>query len=445
LKCEITHSIIHTIIQPQSSEQKTPKNDFVTKMTESNEYDIIVAGAGLSGLSFLTELLRHQKWADARILLLDRDDKTTNDRTWCFWATPDEVAGWDGIIHRSWPIIQFLSTEYAAELDTGAYQYHMVRGIDFYDWARTAIAAAPNITWKKTHIEQIDAKNGRVTTTDGVYAGRWVLNSALSPLPLLPHPSGQYERPPISTSTLPYSTLRKPDADTIWLLQHFQGWVIEVPDQAFDPLQATLMDFRIEQAGETRFVYVLPLSSTRALVEFTVFSPVLLAHEVYEEALKSYLTEFLNLRSWQVLDEEFGVIPMTDHGFGGRSDGLVIHIGTVGGMVKGSSGYAFKRTRQRMRQFVDDWAATGSPSVHLLRSPKRFRMYDSIFLRALVSGRVSSQVVFSSFFKKLGGTTVFDFLDEKTSFLTDLKALSSVPTPPFLWSFFRQLRRLWSV
>ena len=44
------------------------------------------------------------------------------------------------------------------------------------------------------------------------------------------------------------------------------------------------MDFSVPQKGNTRFMYVLPISATEALVEYTLFSEHLLEKTAYEEA-----------------------------------------------------------------------------------------------------------------------------------------------------------------
>ena len=47
------------------------------------------------------------------------------------------------------------------------------------------------------------------------------------------------------------------------------------------------MDFDIPQEGSTRFMYVLPINSMEALVEYTVFSEELLDYSRYESGIKS--------------------------------------------------------------------------------------------------------------------------------------------------------------
>jgi len=53
------------------------------------------------------------------------------------------------------------------------------------------------------------------------------------------------------------------------------------------------------------------------------------------------LKEYLNITDYSLLEEEFGVIPMTDHVFT-PVDGNIVHLGTAGGQTKPSSGYTFR-------------------------------------------------------------------------------------------------------
>ena len=401
----------------------------------TKKYDLIFAGAGLSALSIVTRMVENPFFAGKKILLIDRDRKEKNDRTWCFWATKDELQFIPPVITRSWPDLYFYSDQYSAQLDTGDYQYQMVRGDGFYHWAKKVLALYPQVEWLHTDIQNIDEISGTVTTTLGKYQADWVLNSALVPFPLLPDIKKDLFQTPFTAikSRIP--------ENNIYLLQHFKGWVIRSPEPVFDPSAVTFMDFRVAQSGHTRFVYVLPLSSTEALVEYTVFSPDLLPEEEYEAALKDYIKRFLNIEIYEVIETEYGVIPMTDFAFPNPKNGRVIAIGTAGGFVKGSSGYAFKQTQRKAAAFVAAWAKEGQPDLAVLRSPWRFRVYDSIFLRALHDALVPAHIVFSSFFKKLDGKAVFQFLDEDSNFLADFRAIKSMPILPFTRAAIRQIFR----
>lgn len=400
------------------------------------KYDIVFAGAGLAALSMATRMTDHPYFSGKKILLIDRDRKESNDRTWCFWATPDEIRSMPPVITRSWPYLHFYSQDFGRRLDSGDYQYHMVSGKGFYEWAKNKLAAAPNVEWLHTDILEIDAANSKVMTAAGAIGGKWILNSAITPFALIPSLEKGLFRVPFTDLKASFPK------QYIHLLQHFKGWIIRTAEPVFDPEEVTMMDFRVEQSGDTRFVYVLPFSETEALVEFTVFSPALLTDDAYEQVLKDYIRRFWGIEKYEVLETEFGVIPMTDYPFPQPKNSAVINIGTAGGFVKGSSGYAFKRTQRRAAALVNDWAENGAPDTRFLKSSRRFRIYDTIFLRALADGIVPAHRVFSDFFKNLDGKTVFQFLDEDSGFLADFRALNAPPVIPFMRAAFRQILKL---
>ena len=49
------------------------------------KYDFIIAGAGCAGLSLLYRILQEPALQNKSVLIIDKDTKNSNDRTWCFW------------------------------------------------------------------------------------------------------------------------------------------------------------------------------------------------------------------------------------------------------------------------------------------------------------------------------------------------------------------------
>ncbi len=49
------------------------------------EYDYVFAGAGAATMSLLLRMLVSDRFKDASFLVVDKDRKEANDRTWCFW------------------------------------------------------------------------------------------------------------------------------------------------------------------------------------------------------------------------------------------------------------------------------------------------------------------------------------------------------------------------
>ncbi|MBK8967661.1 MAG: lycopene cyclase family protein [Saprospiraceae bacterium] len=412
-------------------------------LLEHQKFDIILAGAGLSGLSLAVEMARRPGFRQKKILLLDRDRKQKNDRTWCFWAT--EADHLPPVVFRSWEHCRFYAPGFEKNMRIAPFRYHMVRGIDFYNWVFDQLDRHPNITRINTNISAIDAHQGVVFSEAGAFSAQLIFNSAFTHTPIMPRPSEVYPQVPFSDDRLVEKNKSRLEVEygpLVRLLQHFKGWVVKAPPGTFDAGAMTFMDFRIPQHGETRFVYVLPLSDAEALVEFTVFSPALLALEIYDDVLRNYLSEFLGLKSYSVQDEEFGVIPMTNFPFPSGQDGRVINIGTAGGFVKASSGYAFKRTLQKIERFVDSWEHTGQPDPELLVSPWSFRAFDSIFLQVLQSQNELGAEIFTSLFKKLPPALVLRFLDEQSTFAENLRLVSAPPPGPFLRALVQQMPML---
>ena len=410
---------------------------------EHPKYDIILAGAGLSGLSLAFELARRPGFRQKKILLLDRDRKQKNDRTWCFWATEDDHL--PPVLFRSWEYCRFYAPDFEKNMRIAPFRYHMVRGIDFYNWVFGELDQCPNVTRISTTISGIDAHQGLVFTDAGSFSADLIFNSAFTHTPIMPRPTPVYPQSPFSDDRLMGRKKIRGEMEygpLVRLLQHFKGWVVKTNPGTFDPAAMTFMDFRIPQHGETRFVYVLPFSDSEALVEFTVFSPTLLPLEAYDTALRNYLSDFMGLTTYTVQEEEFGVIPMTNFPFPSGQEGRVINIGTAGGFVKASSGYAFKRTLQKIERFVDAWEKSGLPDPSRLVSPWSFRAFDSIFLQVLQSHNELGSEIFTCLFKKLPPALVLRFLDEQSTFAENLRLVSAPPAGPFLRAFVQQMPML---
>ena len=377
-----------------------------------NTYDIIISGGGLAGLSLVHHLL-HSPWREKRILLIDREQKRANDRTWCFWeASPGPF---EHLVHQRWDRLHFYGPEFGRRLDIRPYEYKMIRGIDFYRSVGAEIEAAPNVELRYGQVERlIDAgEKGQVQLTDGSsFEADWVFNSIF------------------------FGTIDRKTCN--YLDQHFKGWVVRTSEPAFDADTAVLMDFRIPQLGETRFFYVLPLDDRQALVELAIFSNDHLTDAGYDELIAGYLREYVTDRPYEIVHQEKGVIPMTDHPFPQR-EGRILHIGTAGGHTKPSTGYTFWRLQGFLQRMVADLAASGDPLPRSLLS-KRHLLYDSILLNVLLRGNLPSERIFTDMFRKNPPARVLRFLNEETSLLEEVRIMRSVPMAPFLGALVREVR-----
>ena len=353
-------------------------------------------------MRLLQEPALHHK----KILLLDRSPKNKNDRTWCFWEKENGL--FEPIVHHHWQSIQFKSPQFSSTLDITPYTYKMIRGIDFYDHVMQFVAGFSNVEFKYENVQSISSENNQamVITDQQTYTADYIFNSIL------------FEKP-ASVKGKHY------------LQQHFKGWMIETKEPIFDPAIATFMDFTIEQKNGTEFMYVLPISSTKALVEYTLFTEDLLPQEEYSAALKEYIRSTLKINDYTIEQEEFGIIPMTNHRFA-KHDRNIVNIGIAGGAAKGSSGYAFQFIQKRTKTIVQSLLRSNHPFTNTSMAEKKFYFYDSILLNVLIRKRIKGDKIFSDIFSKVQPANILRFLDNETDLLQDLQIISSLPTAPFL-------------
>ena len=380
-------------------------------MQLSSKYDFIFAGAGCAALSLIMRMLKSGKFSNKKILLIDKEPKTKNDRTWCFWEK--EIGFFEEIVYRKWDRLSFLSEQFSETIDISPYQYKMIRGIDFYNYCFEEIRKHKNI----------EIVYGDLKTANGHREGTTiVLNDITYNL-----------SNSIIFNSIPYPSKQ----GTIKLLQHFKGWVIESSKEIFDPGQATIMDFRVPQDHGTTFVYVLPFNRTTALIEYTLFTKQLLQPEQYDKALKNYINIFLKLQDYRVKEEEFGIIPMTNEELSFHGQWGEFNIGSAGGQTKASSGYTFQFIQKQSQQ-IADCLAKGDSLFTIFDPPKRFRFYDNTLLHILYNNKLQGKKIFTSLFQKNKPQTVLRFLDNETTFKEELKIISSLPTWPFLKAALKQ-------
>lgn len=378
------------------------------------KYDFIIAGGGMAGLS-LAYHLSQSPLRERSILILDREDKTKNDRTWCFWERGE--GPFESIVFRQWPSVNLYGTTYSGPLDMDGYQYKMIRGIDFYEHVRGQLAKHPAIELKQVGVQRIaeTPQGGFVLADDQPYIADYIFDST--------HP------------------LKLDEPHCHNLLQHFKGWIIHTDKPSFDPGQPTMMDFRVAQQDDCRFVYVLPFDNQTALVEYTLFTEALLPEEEYDARLKAYVNDYLTVGNYEVIETEYGVIPMTDVSVNEYPAEHIIRIGTSGGYTKASTGYTFQRTQRYLRDLVNQLVSTGKPVRRKSWFDQRFSLYDSVFLNVLQNRRHPADDVFTRLYERNHPRQVFRFLDEDTTLAEELQIMSTVPLGAFTKAVFDVLRK----
>lgn len=372
------------------------------------KYDYIIAGSGASGLSLVYYILNKKELAEKKILIVDSDTKKTNDRTWCFWQKKESP--FEACVTNSWNKLSFYSPDFSDCLDISPYKYKMIESERFYDFCFKEIEKHQNIEFIHTEITKIN-DDGSIETKQGIYQAEYIFNSAFRNIPK--------------------------EKNKHYLQQHFKGWFIKTENDTFDIQKATLMDFRIDQNKQCRFVYVLPLNKKEALVEFTIFSADLLPEDEYDSEIKKYITDFLNIGDYQITRTEFGSIPMTNANIKRTQSEKVINIGTAGGVTKASTGYTFSFIQKQCEKIAEKLAKGQSPDISIKNN--KFSMYDTIFLGVLSNPEYESRKIFSSMFKKVSPQICLKFLDEETNIFEDFEIINSVEKKEFIISASKEM------
>lgn len=379
---------------------------------EDQIYDYVIIGAGAAGLHLSLAMIADPFFDDKKILILEKDQKNKNDRTWCFWEKG--IGKWDHLLHSSWKKGYFHCTKYSKRLELKNYSYKMIRSSQFYEYSINKIKTSKNFYYKQDEVKEI-VINNEVTKIIG--------NSTNC---LAQH---------VFDSRIGNEFKSKNDG-YVKLLQPFKGWIIKTPEPVFDTSSFVMMDFRLQWENRTSFTYVLPLSENEAMIEFTLFNNKTLENKEYDFKLKEYISNVLKIKEYEILEEEEGVIPMSDFPFHKENNTYVTKIGTAGGWVKPSSGYAFKNCEKYSEKIIENIKKKKSPSYQLFK--KRYRWYDSVMLNILWHKNEIGTTLFTEMFENNHITDIFKFLDDEGSFISDISIMKSFNPIPFLHAVRRK-------
>lgn len=381
-----------------------------------NYYDYIIVGGGASGLMMAYRMSNDAFFDDKSILILDKEKKNSNDRTWCYWETDNDE--WNGIVSASWKNIIFKSKLHTAEASIAPYQYKMIRSKDFYSKIWAHLETKATITFEVANVVSIHQRDNEASViTDGkIFKTKTILNSIL------------------------FTDAHKKQSKYPVLQQHFVGFFIKTKKDFFDINAATFMDFKVAQKGNTRFMYILPYAKNEALFEYTLFSKDLLPYNDYKLEIEKYLGE-KNITDYEIVEKEQGSIPMTCYKFWNYNSKNIINIGTAGGWSKASTGFTFKNTTKKTSKLIEYIKQNRSlPKFHQLN---KFWFYDLLLLDILYKKNHLGAFLFGKMFQKNAPKQILKFLDEDTSLAEDLQIQLKMPPINFIKALLVRISRFY--
>lgn len=369
--------------------------------------DVVVVGAGCVGLA---TALRIGSTEPGRSVVVLEARRGADPRSWCSWDDGSDPlpearsASW-----TRWEVRTDRGTSCGSDPE---HPYVLVRAGD----RRAAVEQRLGATAAAVRIVEGAAVSGVTRADDDL-----VVRSTAGPLR--------------AETVLDARGPRCPERvrpGRVLLHQRFVGRWVTSSRPVFDPTTVTLMDStgRVD-SDRVHFLYVLPVSPTRALVESTVFTADAADPVDHRAVIAAYVRERWGLSDdeWWIDDEEQGCIPMSD----APATDLVADPDQPGAHVLGttrpSSGYGFARGN-RHAAVVARHVLAGTP-VPPLADRARTRFLDAVFLRFLRDRPDRAPEVFRRMFA-LPGPLVVRFLTERSTLVDDVRLVLALPKRPFL-------------
>ena len=353
------------------------------------DFDYIIIGGGCAGLSLAYELEIHKKLENKTLAIIEPRDEYKRDKTWSFWKIIPH--NFDDCVKKSWKNFSINIPNKTKFLDCDKYPYQSIDSDLFYKKINEKLKKNKNINFFK-NIEEINTKNS------------FIFNSV----------------PELNTNN-----------NNLW--QHFCGVEIETKNNFFDDEMMNLMDFDCEQRKSVHFFYTLPYTKNKALVETTWLSMMNdNSQKDYENQIKQYVENHLNLKEYKINYKEEGAIPLFYPS--NKNENNKINIGTAGGMTRLSTGYTFLNIQEHSKFIRENLENITKTKVFEIK--KKYQFLDKIFLRVM---RKHSEIMPDIFFKMFGSSSgnVIKFLSNKSNIIEDFSIILKMPKWTFIKALFR--------
>ena len=240
------------------------------------EFDYIILGGGLSGLTLAYELNKQGCLENKTLCILEKRKEYSRDKSWSYWdfennKFPDCVIG-------SWDAFSITLNQKTINITCPQSPYKTIDSKKFYDFVTEQLRSNDNIvTVMDCAIQTIEGH--AIHTNKGDYVGKVIYDSLID----LSH-------------------------QTPAMYQHFFGCEVETDNDCFNENIVDLMNFDCSQDGGLHFFYTLPFSKNKALIETTWYSKIIKKQSEYQNEIDHYLRE-KNIKG-KITYTEYGAIPL---------------------------------------------------------------------------------------------------------------------------------------
>ena len=361
---------------------------------EINEFDIAIIGGGSAGISLASQL------NDCSVVVLEPRTPAERDCSWALWADSHQVEKFAAVTKGSWQQWRLIDHQTEVCHYSDQYRYTSLSSAQYMTQCESKLSKGVDLIRAPAEDVLASGNGGSFSAAGKHYRAAQLYDS----------------RPPKMAD----NSLR----------QHFLGWEIRTKYPINEPEIATLMDFRVDQSRGLHFIYALPFSDRRLLIESTMISNHLEDKDWYRQAITEWLHE-QNIEIEESLSEETGVIPM--HKIK-PVDKDIASIGAASGAVRLSSGYAFTGIQAQVTQLAER-ISVGQYAVPSPISSILIRL-DEIFNRVLMAQPELAVSLMMGTAKALDANGFARFMLGSATIIDWAKVIIAMPKVPFLKQVF---------
>ncbi len=378
----------------------------------SNKFDFLFVGLGASNCLLILRLHENGILNDKTFAVIEPNSKSINDKTFCFWATEEELLRLklNTLVSKSWDCLEIGGI---AKQVINPLRYYYVKSIDLY-----------NITKDVLNDYQFRLYGSQLTENPKITKNTFEINLKSE---IIFADKVFDSRPP---------NYLLPKKHQSHLFQSFYGWKIKTPNQFFDIDSIMMMDFRIEQNNATQFIYMLPFDRDYALVEVTRFGNSIMEEAEANTIFDNYVNK-LGI-TFEIIETERGVLPMTSSQMQIENFGENwIYMGVKANLLKATTGYAFHAMAE------DALALAGNIKNNYFFNRKikkeRFRFYDRLLLKILNDQPEYGKPIFETLFQKVPIVKVLSFMGEKTNLFQEFSIFFRLPKRVFILTAIKDI------
>jgi lycopene beta-cyclase len=380
-------------------------------MGSQRDIDVCLVGGGLQ--TCLIALLLRLKQPELRILIVERASTLCGNHTWSFLDFDVVSAGSAGLVdkiaeHR-WPTYQVRFDSHQRTIHSG---YTTISS----DRLRQAV------------MSQCDERMRVMTQCDAIEITRTQVTIV----------NADGSRESIQATFVMDNRGAAADDAATGGFQKFVGIEIETatPHSLQTPI---IMDAQVDQSDGYRFMYVLPLSATRLLVEDTYFSD---SSRLEVAEVRHEIVKYAAAHHWQIarmIREETGILPLPWHARGPMvMPDQPVQGGYRGGWFHPATGYSFAlawRVATVMAGApLDTWQQKLATLANHVRSQQRFALRLNWMLFQWFTPAQRHNVL--SRFYRLPADTISRFYSLEMSALDRARVLIGRPPKGMSWKAF---------